>query len=290
MKSINTLVVLVLVNLAFGAGYPFVKAILQYLPPANWLFVRCSVSALILVLITNQKMVRQNISFKNLFWLIIATLFGVLLNQICFVEGLKLTLPAHTAIINATIPLQTLLFASIFLGERLTKARVWGVVLGFAGIFYLLGLHQSLRLNAFVQGDLLSLANAASYSIYLVIARKHLQGLSPLVALTIMTLMGLVGFGVYANWDFPVHKIIELPHTIWLTMIYLMVVPSVIGYLAYLWALKRIEASQAALFCYLQPISAIVFSFVLFGDIPQPRFYVSAGLIFVGILLGNMKR
>jgi len=38
-------------------------------------------------------------------------LFGVVINQSCFVEGLSRTTPIHSSIINTTIPVGTLTFA-----------------------------------------------------------------------------------------------------------------------------------------------------------------------------------
>lgn len=281
---------LALVNLLFGAGYPFVKSILFYLEPGQWLLIRAVFSTLILIVYTRKDLLDTSLSLRDLFWIILACLFGVLINQICFVEGLKRTIPAHAAMINATVPLLTLLLGAFFLRENLSARKIIGIGLGLFGILYLLGFGLALEINPLFRGDLLSFANAASYSIYLIIARYALNHLKPSVALTWITAFGIIGFGIYADWQFPIQKILTLPPKIWFYMLYLICVPSVIGYGIYLWALKRVEASSSALFSYLQPVSSGILAYLLLGDIPGNRFYVSAAFILSGIVIGNWRR
>lgn len=290
MASFKTLFLLALANLLFGLAYPFVKSILGYLDPAQWLFVRCSASILILLAITRKDFVNTSLSPRDFFWILVACIFGVLINQICLVEALTRTIPAHAAVINATIPLQTLFYSRLFLGESLKPVKIAGIALGLVGIIYLLG-PQSLRsLSVIAQGDLLSFANASAYSLYLVIAKKKLSHLKPLTTLLWMYIIALIGFGFYANWHPVPDNLFRLPSHLYLYMLYLVLVPSIFGFGIYLWALKKIDASHAALFGYFQPLSATVAAFFILGNLPDQRFYISAILIFLGILLGSWKK
>jgi len=290
MSSLGVFSLLAIANIAFGAGYPFVKSILVYIEPSQWVFLRAVLSTLVLIIYSRRELLDAALSLRDILWIIVASLFGVVLNQICFVEGLQRTLPAHAAMINATVPLQTLLLGAFFLRESLSASKIIAIILGFAGILYLLGFGVVGQINPFLKGDLLSFTNAAMYSVYLIIARYALGHIQPKVVLTWMTGLGIIGFGIHANWVLPLNQLAHLPTKIWFYMGYLIVVPSVIGYGIYLWALKRVEASQSALFCYLQPISSGILSFFLLHDMPEQRFYVSAGLILSGIIVGSLKR
>lgn len=289
MSSLGVLLLLALANLAFGAGYPFVKAIVIHIEPAQWIFMRAVFSTGLLAIYARRDLMDSALTLRDILWLAFASLFGVIINQICFVEGLKRSLPAHAAMINAAVPLLTLLFGAILLREALSWRKIAGIILGITGIIYLLGLGSLSRINPFFKGDLLNLANAASYSLYLVIARFALTHIKPAVALTWMTAFGIVGFGIYADWGFPLEKLPHLPVRVLGFMVYLIIVSSVIAYVIYLWALKRVEASQSALFCYLQPVSSGILAYLLLGDMPEERFYISAGLILAGILVGNLR-
>ena len=65
-------------------------------------------------------------------------LFGAVLNQIFFVEGLSRTTPAHSAIINSLIPVLTLSGAILLRRERATVGRVVAIAVAFASVLVLL--------------------------------------------------------------------------------------------------------------------------------------------------------
>ena len=187
----QTIAALIAVNVLFGLSYPFTKAILGYLSPVSWVFIRLFMATVILGLSQYRSIKADLRLFKKSIWIIAAALFGAVINQLCFNEGLLRTSPAHAAILNATIPIQTLVFASVLARERLHTVRVIGILLGFCGVVYLIGLDHLTRLNPFAIGDMLILANAASYSIYLILAKRYLSGLKPLVVLFWMSLLSV---------------------------------------------------------------------------------------------------
>lgn len=276
---------LILVNLFLGAGYPFIKEVVSYFQPAEWVFLRLIACTVLLLLIVRKQFVDQGISILNLFWLVVASLFGVVANNIFLVEGLYRTTSSHAAMINATVPLQALLFGWFFIREKIDAQKIIGVVLGFGGIIYLLRIDQITML----QGDLLSLANSTAYALYLVVARKNLSGLKPMVAFTWLCLLGLIGTGFYADWNFNYPALFAAPKNIFWITLYLIVVPMVLCFPLNLWALKKIEASQAALYVYLQPMVASGLSYFMKGEIPDQRFLISAALILGGLVVGNWK-
>jgi len=288
MSLIKTALALATVNILFGTGYPFVKTVVQYIDPSSWVFVRVSLATFLLVALFHRRLNLGAGALKKVGWLLMASIFGIMINQVCFVEGLSRTSPAHASIINATIPLQTLFFGWIFLREKIYLSKIVGIVVGFVGVGILLRLDETGIVNPFLKGDILIFINAASYSLYLVIARYVLGSIGPMVALTWMSVIGAMGIGMYAGWDFPVTQIVSLSPKIWLFMLYLILVPTIVTYSLNLWALKRVEASHAALYVYFQPLVATILSYFMLGDIPDKRFYFSAVLIFVGILLGSL--
>lgn len=289
MSKTKVILALACVNVLFGTGYPLIKNILLYLSPAQWVFVRVLSTAVILVLFTHRRLMATPLTPKDLLGLAVAALLGIVINQICFVEGLARSIPAHSSVINATIPLQTLLISWCFRKENVTRPKFLGVLCGLAGVFILLQLFNH-TFNPFLNGDLITLLNATSYSLFLVFAREALMGMHTLVALTWITLMSIIGMGIYAHWDFPVSQIIHFPPKIILFMVYMIAFQSIVTYSLNLWALKQVSASTAALFIYLQPVVATTASFYMMGDVPQGHFFVSAALIFLGILLGAAEK
>ena len=121
----KTILALVLVNSLFGIGYPLVKTIVHYLTPAQWVFVRVLSSSLILLVFQGKALFSHPITLKQFGGLVLAAFLGITLNQICFVEGLYRSTSGHAAIINATIPLQTILLAWLFGKEKIQQKFDW---------------------------------------------------------------------------------------------------------------------------------------------------------------------
>lgn len=288
MEALKTGLALAAVNVFFGLGYPLVKTIIEQIDPARWLFFRIAGTSALLLLFFYKRIFSTLRKGKTLFWLLIASLFGIIINQICFVEGLDRSIPAHSAIINTTIPLQTLLFARFLIGERITPLKILGILSGFAGIAILLRFDKGFANNPFLIGDLLTTLNAVSYSLFLVIVRKKLSHVDPMTSVTWVSLFGVIGIGFYARWDLPLNALINLTPLLWFFVIYVITFQSIFTYAFNFWALRRTHASHVAMYVYLQPLVATLLGYFLLGDVPDNRFYLSAGLILAGLVLGGI--
>ena len=287
MESLKTALSLALVNILFGLGYPIVKAILEKFDPGQWVFLRVTGTGLLLLLFFPRQIFSCLTKRTSLVWLFAASIFGIIVNQICFVEGLDRSIPAHSSIINATIPLQTLLLSRALGHEKFSPAKIGGILCGFLGIGVLLHLDQGFSGDPFLLGDFLTILNTLSYSIFLVITRKKLSGVSPMTSLAWVTLFGIVGTGFYADWKLPLAEFPGLSLQMWLFILYIITFQSIVTYYFSFWALRRTHASHVAMYVYLQPLVATLIGFIFLGDIPTIRFFISAGLILLGLILGS---
>src|SRR5690606_32546147 len=97
--------------------------------------------------------------------LAIASFFGVVLNQVLFTEGMALTTPEHSAVVNSCIPTWTLIVATIAGQEQLRTRKVLAILSALSGVLYLLGFDRILlgEVQGFgsdtLIGDLLTAGN-----------------------------------------------------------------------------------------------------------------------------------
>src|SRR5262249_54080387 len=108
---------LLLVSLLFGANYVFTKLIVAGVPVAAWVFCRIAAATVLFVLLA-LRFARGRLPLRLLPGLALASLLGVVLNQLLFTAGLALTTPPHSAVINSCIPTWTLVLAVLFGQER----------------------------------------------------------------------------------------------------------------------------------------------------------------------------
>lgn len=280
--------VLLLVQLFFGLHYVAGKVLLESIDPAAWALVRVVAAAALLQLLILRRPAKRPDRKE---WLLLATfsLFGVVVNQVLFVEGLSRTTPAHSALIMTTIPLLTILFAVLLRKESLSWPRAAGLVLALAGVWILLRADRFRVEGDLLFGDLLTLGNAASFSLFLVLSREYLIKHDPLVAITRVFTLGSIGVAIYGL--LPLSRVVpsELPPEAWWLAIFIVIFPTVGAYFLNYWALSRVSSSLVALFIYLQPLVATTMQWALGKGVPGPRFYFAALLVFAGVALGSVR-
>ena len=283
-------VALALVQVFFGIHYFAAKIILQMMPPRAWASVRI-VGAATLLLVYNLLFVRRAPrSFGDVARLAVFALFGVVLNQILFVEGLSRTTPAHSSIINSLIPVMTMGIALLAGQERATVAR--GIALGvsFASILLLLGVENFRVENELVVGDLLTLANGLSFSIFLVISHGFLKRTDPLAATSHLLVLGAIGILIAGAEPLSKVDFGTLPPQFWWLAAYAIVFATVLAYFLNYYALRHTDSSMVALFIYMQPPIATALSMIFLGERPGPRFWIAAAGVFVGVFLSVRDR
>lgn len=280
--------VLLLVQVFFGTHYVAGKVLLQWIDPAAWALVRVVAAAVLLQLLVLRRRADRPDRKE---WLQLGSfaVFGVVINQVLFVEGLSRTTPAHSALIMTTIPLLTVLFAVLLGKERLSLPRAGGLVLALAGVWILLRADRFRVEGDLLLGDLLSLGNAASFSLFLVLSREYLVRHDPLVAIARVFTLGAFGVAVYGLLPLTRIEPGELPAQAWWLAAFIVVFPTVGSYFLNYWALSRVSSSLVALFIYLQPLIATTMQWALGKGAPGSRFYWAAVLVFTGVALGAVR-
>jgi drug/metabolite transporter (DMT)-like permease len=135
------------------------------------------------------------------------------------------------------------------------------------------------------RGDLLTLGNALSYSLFLVLGKPVLVRERTLPATAF-----LLSFG--ALWLLPVGGLSvlslrpgRLSTTAWLLGAFIVVGPTIGAYLLNNYALRRVEPSLVAFFIYLQPLVGAGISIALGVERPTVRLFAAAAIVFTGVYL-----
>jgi len=213
------------------------------------------------------------------------SLFGVVINQICFVEGLSRTSPTHSSLVNTTIPVWTLLFA-VFAGrERITGAKLASIAVALTGVLVVIRPGPESLATGTLVGDVLSLTNGLSYSLFLVISKRILDRTDPLGATA-----AIMGFGAFGVFAVSVPSLLgfdpgRVPASTWGLGAFIVVFATAGAYLLNFWALARVDSSFVALFIYVQPFIAATLSALVRGERPGPTDWIGGCLIFLGVYL-----
>ena len=214
-------------------------------------------------------------------------LLGIFANQILFMTGLKRTSAAHSAILIALLPVFVLLISALGRAERISVAKIAGVLVAFGGAT-VIGLEHGVGLEpASATGDLLTLAGVLAFAGYTVLGKPVLRDFGPLRATALAFVTGgagilLVALPAAARQDW------RSPSTTALACLLAVVLLStLVAYILYYFAVSRIDPSKVATMMYLQPVvAALVAYFIALERISGP-FLLGGGLVLAGVVLAE---
>jgi drug/metabolite transporter (DMT)-like permease len=273
------------VQVLFGLHYLAAKLVVEEIPPRPWAFLRASCAGLILLSVVATRSLplpRGGSTLARFFGL---ALLGVAINQYLFVEGISRTTPGHSSIINTSIPVVTL-FVAVLLGrERPTLRRLLGIATTLVGVSLLIGWEELDPGDAILQGDLLTLGNALSYSLFLVLGKPVLEKERTLPATALLLCFGAVWLLPQGAPGLAAIDPSGLSARTWAMAGFIIIGPTIGAYVLSTYALRRVESSLVALFIYLQPVLGAGLSIVLGFEQPTARLFLACAGVFAGIYI-----
>jgi drug/metabolite transporter (DMT)-like permease len=211
---------------------------------------------------------------------------GVLLNQVTFLWGLKLTLPAHASLLYALTPTMVLLLAWMQGQERPTARKLAGLAMAFLGVAVLfLDGRRAVLPRGWMLGDLLIVVAMLSWAGYTVVSRPLVLRHGAPRATAITTLAGCVLFLPVGLPGLAGFHPGAVPASAWLGALYLGIISSVVMYLLWFQALSLKEPSRVAIASNLQPILTAGLGWLFLGHTVSPTFGLGAALVIGGVVL-----
>lgn len=198
----------------------------------------------------------EQVSPKDLLQMFFASLFGIVINQCCFVWGLSLTSPVNASIITTSLPILTMVLAAIILHEPVTKLKVGGVFLGAIGALTLIIGSSTGETGNASSGDALVICAQLSFTFYLVLFKNLIGKYSPITLMkwmftyaSIMVIPFTYGEWIRMDWE------TAQPIVIWGAVAFV-VGPTFLSYLLLPMGQKNLRPTVTAMYNYVQPIVA----------------------------------
>jgi drug/metabolite transporter (DMT)-like permease len=280
------------VQVIFGTWPVMGKIALRAVPSTGLVAIRVGGAAVAFMLLLGLGRRLVSPERRDLARLALYSLLGVVLNQFLYVKGLSLSTAVNAALLNATIPVFTLLVGALLGKERLTARVTFGTLAAAAGVVYLIDPLRASLGGDTMKGNLLLVANTACYGAYLAVSQDVFRRYGALTAMTWLFAMGslvAVPFGSYqlSQTDFAAVGLL-----VWLVLLYTVLVQTVGAYYLNAWALERVSPSTVAVYIYLQPLFAFVVAPLILGagERPGVRHAVATLLIFAGVAVVTLGR
>ncbi|HKL92488.1 MAG: DMT family transporter [Bacteroidales bacterium] len=230
---------------------------------------------------------QERVERKDLIVLFLASLFGLLINQVLFFQGLTRTSPIDSSVITTSIPIITMLLSALILKEPITWLKVLGVIIGATGAILLVFSSQQAVGNGAgnMLGNLLVFGSCFSFSVYLVVIKPIIHKYSPITIMKWMFLFAAVPFVPFNIGNMRSIPFDQLSSDALLSLGYILVFATVIPYLLVPIGQRYLRPTTVAMYNYVQPLVAAILATFLGQDVYTLPKAFAAVLVFSGVYL-----
>ena len=192
------------------------------------------------------------------------------------------------ALFNAAFPLWILLITRIWNPSEKTPAlALTGIIVGFLGQFLIF--YDNLFIegsNLFQVGLIFLIGGVINGSIGSIHMKKYPISLSPVITAGLQ--MFLCG-SITAVVGLARGEASQLPTTMpgWWSMLYLVIVGSIIGYTLFVYAMRELPAQQVSVYAYVNPIVAVFLGWMFLNEQISHRSLMAMCITVLGVYLVN---
>jgi drug/metabolite transporter (DMT)-like permease len=199
------------------------------------------------------------------------------------------------ALMISTSPFWLVLFESMRAGgSKPTWQGILGLVIGFSGVFLLIGPAEITGGEGSFEtfGVILLLLAPLFWSMGSIYARGADMPKSTLLSTGMQMLMGAVALFIVSAFkgEFTGFSLGEVSSRSWWGLIYLITFGSLVGFVSYGWLLHNAPVSLTSTYAYVNPIVAVFLGWLLAGEELNARIVIASAIIIGSVVLINSAR
>lgn len=265
------------------------KALVGRVPPWTLNTGRFVVPALILVPLLLYRRERPTLSRRSIFTLLLMSLTGIFAFNSVLYTGLYYTTAINATLVNSTTPVTTACIAWLVIAEKMTRRRVFGILLSFSGVGWIVsrGSLEILLGLRFNPGDIMVFIATSLWGFYSVMAKRVMQELSPLVLTTLTTTVGALFLLPAAFLELSWSPVDLLSQEVLLSFLYLGIFPSFLSLLIWNRSVLVFGPGRATLVYNTLPLFAVILSVLFLGENLMPYQIVGGIVIIAGVIIGT---
>jgi drug/metabolite transporter (DMT)-like permease len=284
-------IALFIVSLIYGATFTIAKQVMPaYVQPFAFILMRVSVAA-VCIFIFHALFIKKRITdWRDMMQLAVSALFGVAFNMLLFFKGLSITTPINGAVLMMNTPIFVVVFAALYLKEKITLQKIVGISIAALGAILLMGGTGFNFSTQTVWGDVMVTGNAIIYAFYLVYAKSLMQKYHPLTVTMWSFLFGWLvvlpfGYGEFTEINFSSFTL-----KIWLFVAFITLGSTFVTYVLNAYALRKASSSLVGSYIYLQPVLATLIAILSGNDNLTVQKFIYILIIFGGVFLVSWRK
>jgi len=287
-KFVSMMIIMVIV---WAFAFPFIKIGLDELSFVNLTIMRFFVvCCVLLVVLAVQSKRFSKLHKKDILPIFLLGFFGVMVYHFGLNYGEQFISPGAASLIIATIPIQIIILATIFLKEKIGLVKLLGIIIALGGVLVISiwGKQDASLEIDYIFGAIAVLIAALMGALYTIAGKKLLNrytGLSLTIYALLLGSIGLIPFISTSLFE----EVSKLSFNGWFAVIFLGAFSTVIGYGIWYVALRIKSASEISVYLYAVPVFATLISFFWFKEGITLMFVLGGFLVIMGLLVVNFK-
>ncbi|MFT4021199.1 MAG: DMT family transporter [Acinetobacter sp.] len=274
--------------LIWSLNIAITRYVADYISPVSISFYRWLIAFVLLTPFMLHKVWKQrHIVQQHIGKLAVLSAFGMVLYQGLAYTAAHYTSATNMGIINAFIPIFTIFVSMLILRDIPNIFAVFGSILSFIGLLYVMGRGDFTALQQFGQhwGDVLMMMAVFFYAFYGVFLKKWSLPLPLLVSVYVQIAFALI-------YHIPFITFYGLDaintHNIW-SVVYAGIFPSLIAPTLWMLAVQHLGPNRTSIFMNLMPVFTAIIAYFWLAE--QWTVYHSLGgcMILIGIAIAQKK-
>lgn len=224
------------------------------------------------------------VSGKDILILVLSGLLGLYAAALADFYGLVYIDASLERVILYTYPAIVVVWARIFLKERLGRTKIISMSLTYAGLVLVMKLYGGVPRAGLIGGGLV-LFSAVIYSLSYILTEVLSRRISGVKIAAYTTTAA--GFAFLATWR---GRAVPEGIEAWSLLILLATVSTFVPVLTLALGIKRIGATRSAIVSFLGPVSTAILAYLILGETMDLVQIIGMILIFAGVLAISLEK
>ena len=280
-------IALFVVCIVWGLSWVGTKEAVRNMPPIQMVALRQIIAGLAYVLF----FIFRGSSFpkgKDWYPIILLSALNFMISNGLATWGVKLTTAGLSSILGAIFPIWLVLILTLRGGSKIPSAAWLGILIGFAGVCIIFYDHLVELFNpGFQLGVILGLTAALVWAFGTIYTKEFAGSFNPYHSIGWQMLISGIVLTLIAQISGNVIPLSEVSLYTWGAIAFLVIVSSIIAFVAYLYALQKLPTSLVSIYAYINPIVAVITGSILINERMTLLMLLGAIVTLTGVYIVN---
>ena len=290
VKPFHIIIGFISVCLIWGSTWIAIKIGVKDLPPMFSASIRLFLASAILFVIIQFKKIKLNWTkeYRKLYLVVALTAFTIPFALLYW--GSKYVPSGLTSLLFAFFPFAVLIISFIMLkSEKITSAKIFGILLGFSGLYVIFSTDINFaNTNSNTIYGMIAIIISAILNAYNIVYIKKFGNEVSQFVLSFVPMLYSAVFLLIGSFIFEQKSQIIFTQSAIVSIIYLAILGSVIGFVTYYWLLKHLQTAILSFTAFITPIIAIILGHFILDEKISSNLFIGIFCVLVGIIFSNI--